>query len=182
MRRVLHIVEECGGHCDAMSTVLADLGADVVAHPDVFRALACLHRGEGAPFGAVLVCVDYLAAREFEFFELVGRACDDVAVLAYSAGGRGGRVRRAISLGASGAVVVDRASVAAVLGERAEDVVTESQDCDVASSRTFVEGDFDTEPVPVEPASGPLLSEEEIRMLLNGGGEAEAVVRRKDIM
>ncbi len=182
IRRVLHIVEGRSDHCDPMSAVLSDLGADVVAQSDVFRALACLHRREGAPFGAVLVCVDYLASREFEFFSLVGRAFEDVDLLAYSLGGRGGRVRRAVSLGATGTVVAERASVAAVLGCGDLEVETESQDIAVVSAPRIAGEDFETESVASEPAPGPLLSEEEIRMLLDGGGEAEAVVRRKDIM
>ncbi len=203
---VMHIFETRRDRQDPVAGAVSDLYLEVATCSDVYGALARLSRSAVSRFGVVLVCVDWLAAREFEFFSLARRLRPDLQVLAYSATDCGRRVRRAISHGATGSVEPTHAAIAAVLEGVATRVSSGDQprvggarpalhsamggELASESEHRLAAADDGTHEAEERfadssgngSATGPLLTQEEIDMLLFGGGEAEAAGERKGLV
>ncbi|MEE9296612.1 MAG: hypothetical protein V3W34_16835 [Phycisphaerae bacterium] len=115
-QRVLHIVESGGAGDEPMAHSLRACRIEADICPDVYRGLAGLERAGAGHYDAVIVCVDTLAAREFEFFTLAGRYVGGHRLLVYTATGSVRRVRDAVSRGATDVVEASPESLTRVLG------------------------------------------------------------------
>jgi hypothetical protein len=104
--RVLHIRPELrtGDSAEAITAALAHEEISIEAFTDVFRGLSRLLRTRADRIRAVLVCVDGVAASEFEFFAIANRLRPLVPVYVYGNPRAAARISRAIEFGASGPV------------------------------------------------------------------------------
>ncbi len=69
---ILYVGGSQGPDCQLWEDCLTQAGLEIKRVDDVYLALALLGRGKVTP-SAVIVCVDFLDASEFEFFGLVSR-------------------------------------------------------------------------------------------------------------
>ena len=104
--RVLHIRPELrpGDSAEAIVAALAREEISVETFTDVFRGLSRLLRTRADRIRAVLVCVDGVAASEFEFFAIAKRLRPLVPVYVYGNPRTAARITRAIEFGATAPV------------------------------------------------------------------------------
>jgi hypothetical protein len=89
-----------------MAEALREAGCEVIACPDVYRALARMGGGRGE-LAAVVVCLDLMDAAQFEFFQLAGRHHRRLPVHVYAQAHAQPKIDLAVRLGAKGAVRVE---------------------------------------------------------------------------
>ncbi len=87
--------------------LLAESGVHVLTFTDAYRALVRLGDSDSARPGAVVVCMDFIAPSEYEFFEIVGREHPGVGVYVYGDRRCDHKVSRALELGARGRLSVE---------------------------------------------------------------------------
>ena len=105
---VLHIdpqppVSPEAGSCPSpIGELLGGLPLETQWCGDVYRGLALLLRPSSNSLHAVIVSLDGLGIREFEFFSIISKLRRDLKVYVYAAARSDSRIARAVELGATG--------------------------------------------------------------------------------
>jgi len=116
-RRVLHVAPPDQETAREFESGLQQAGWNVVECPDVYRALARIGRA-GGEFAAIVVCVDWLEAAQFEFFQLAVRRDACPRLLVYAGVQARLKLEVALRLGAHDQIRLE--TIGEVLGDRPE--------------------------------------------------------------
>ncbi len=108
-RRVLHVAPTSHEAAERIAKALAHTGCHVDECPDVYRALVRICRPGAHPPDAVVVCVDWLEAGQFEFFQLATGRRPAVPIYVYAETCNHTKIELAVRLGANGEIGADTA-------------------------------------------------------------------------
>lgn len=115
--RVLYIAVSPNGESDALTQALRECGSEVEVFEDVYRGLARLGRSGAARFDAVVLCLDGLAAAEYAFITEANRCAEGIPVYVHAGRQLGSRIPAALELGARAAIDATAESVASIFDE-----------------------------------------------------------------
>jgi len=150
-RQVLHVAPPDQETAQEFESGLHQAGWDVIACPDVYRALARIGRA-GGEFAAVVVCLDWLEAAHFEFFQLAVRRDACPRLLVYAGAEACLKVEVALRLGAHDQIRLE--TIGGVLGA-APDVVAASALPDAPQATAAKAPAGDEPPVALQTGAAP---------------------------